>query len=579
MADRTALLVACAHYQDEDLRRLNAPWQDVDGLAALLSNPAVGGFQVETLLDPSSAQLRASLDDFFAELDRDQTALFYFSGHGYRDRHNDFYLATVDTRLDRLDSTAVEGRMLRRGSDRSDSNRQVVILDCCYGAALIEGAKSASGVGTEVHLVDSLGGEPEGDGRYYLTSAGRTEFAYEQLRRELDDHSVTSQFTSHLIEGLASGAADLDGDGLITIDELYHFTAGRMKSAADPDRRQTPQKFVFGQAADAIVVSRAPYASEAGRRFSEAVKLLHHDLARARTVGLEELRQLMDEGDGALAVRARQALEQAAAEHTDEATQYQAEQLLLQNAAVEAERTAQRARDAQEAATTPGRSRPAVDASDTVDLQQAERERERARERLQRVEEAAATQRLRRSGHQPAGWYYTKGDPPGTQRYWDGQQWVGAFQAVPEVLRADYKTSRLAPAGIWPRILAYAVDLVTWFGFYLLASIPAAAFSGEAQQTAIGVAMAVSFAVAAWTQIWVQGRTGLTLGKRVAGIRLVDVKSAEPIGPMRALVRLLMIYPSALMLSHLRLALKGGGQSPLDRWARTMVVTAPTTAD
>lgn len=26
------------------------------------------------------------------------------------------------------------------------------------------------------------------------------------------------------------------------------------------------------------------------------------------------------------------------------------------------------------------------------------------------------------TGGQPAGWYYAEGDPPGTQRYWDGAQ-------------------------------------------------------------------------------------------------------------------------------------------------------------
>lgn len=26
---------------------------------------------------------------------------------------------------------------------------------------------------------------------------------------------------------------------------------------------------------------------------------------------------------------------------------------------------------------------------------------------------------------QPAGWYHADGDPPGTQRWWDGNQWVG----------------------------------------------------------------------------------------------------------------------------------------------------------
>lgn len=31
--------------------------------------------------------------------------------------------------------------------------------------------------------------------------------------------------------------------------------------------------------------------------------------------------------------------------------------------------------------------------------------------------------------HLPAGWYHGAGDPPGTQRWWDGEMWVG--DAVP----------------------------------------------------------------------------------------------------------------------------------------------------
>jgi uncharacterized RDD family membrane protein YckC len=32
--------------------------------------------------------------------------------------------------------------------------------------------------------------------------------------------------------------------------------------------------------------------------------------------------------------------------------------------------------------------------------------------------------------NQPPGWYYAQGDPPGTQRYWDGAQWVGGPQPI-----------------------------------------------------------------------------------------------------------------------------------------------------
>ncbi len=36
------------------------------------------------------------------------------------------------------------------------------------------------------------------------------------------------------------------------------------------------------------------------------------------------------------------------------------------------------------------------------------------------------------SGGTPAGWYHAPGDAEGTQRYWDGAQWIGDPQAVPQ---------------------------------------------------------------------------------------------------------------------------------------------------
>ena len=35
------------------------------------------------------------------------------------------------------------------------------------------------------------------------------------------------------------------------------------------------------------------------------------------------------------------------------------------------------------------------------------------------------------TGSAGAGWFHAQGDPPGTQRYWNGQEWVGEPQPVP----------------------------------------------------------------------------------------------------------------------------------------------------
>lgn len=51
MASRHALLIATESYADPALRRLTAPGGDARELAAVLSDPAIAGFEVTTLVD------------------------------------------------------------------------------------------------------------------------------------------------------------------------------------------------------------------------------------------------------------------------------------------------------------------------------------------------------------------------------------------------------------------------------------------------------------------------------------------------------------------------------------------------
>jgi len=48
-----------------------------------------------------------------------------------------------------------------------------------------------------------------------------------------------------------------------------------------------------------------------------------------------------------------------------------------------------------------------------------------------------------------AGWYQAEGDPPGTQRYWDGSAWQGGPQVAPE--------SSLGAAAVSPPMTAASV--------------------------------------------------------------------------------------------------------------------------
>ena len=51
-----------------------------------------------------------------------------------------------------------------------------------------------------------------------------------------------SRFTAVLVDGLASGQADVDGDGFVTVDDAYDFVRRRL---ADDGVPQSPRKWEF----------------------------------------------------------------------------------------------------------------------------------------------------------------------------------------------------------------------------------------------------------------------------------------------------------------------------------------------
>ena len=88
----------------------------------------------------------------------------------------------------------------------------VTILDACHAGALVRGRDKGLGHGPafDVSYLREIGP----DGRVIITSAGGTEVAQES------DDFAGSYFTHYLLSGLR-GAADANGDGEVTLAEVY----------------------------------------------------------------------------------------------------------------------------------------------------------------------------------------------------------------------------------------------------------------------------------------------------------------------------------------------------------------------
>ena len=221
---RSALLIGADTYLPP-FPKLAAPSRDIQAIAQVLQNQAIGGYEVTRLLNRNESELKDAILPFFEEAAEEDTLLIYFSCHGIRDwRSGDLYFVTPQTVRERFQAHALEAGWVRRQMDRSEAGRILAILDCCFSGAFPRGV---SPKGDET--VDS--GE-QFVGHVVMTSSTPVAVSFEDAEKKPEE--AMSLFTRALVDGLQTGAADADGDGQITVAELYRFASARVKN------RQTP---------------------------------------------------------------------------------------------------------------------------------------------------------------------------------------------------------------------------------------------------------------------------------------------------------------------------------------------------
>ncbi|MGK7961585.1 caspase, EACC1-associated type [Crocosphaera sp.] len=238
---RAALLIGVS----EGIDPLNEPINDIEAIKEVLEEPTIGEFETVTLLpNPTRSQLEIEIYQFFSNREADDTLLLYYSGHGLRDRFFKFYLATSNTQKDDDDSlippTAVAATYLQEQITNSDSNKQIIILDCCFSEAFIQGMK----VKGDLEIETELGGK----GRAILVSSSEKQFSFEEKGSDL------SIYTRYLVEGLKTGAAALSGYQWITPKGLHEYVSQKIKKAAPA---MTPKFYSIDEGLD-IYVAHSP---------------------------------------------------------------------------------------------------------------------------------------------------------------------------------------------------------------------------------------------------------------------------------------------------------------------------------
>jgi hypothetical protein len=302
---RLALVIATSTYADPRLSQLRAPATDATGLAEVLADPRIGGFTVTSVIDQPAQEIRLAVEDFLTELSPQDLLLVYLSCHGQLDTRRRLYFAASDTRTDRLGATGVECGWVLDQLEHCRARRQVLILDACFSGAFARGAKGE----TDLGLKDRVLGE--GRGRVVLTASTATEYSFEgQPTKNAATTATGSVFTAALVEGLRTGAADVDHDGVISVDDAYRYVFDQVQATG---AAQTPQRWLYG-GEGGILLARNPLGptitpASLPESLRAALDSPHPNI---RIGAVSELGEWLTSGDPGRAATARQHLRQVA---------------------------------------------------------------------------------------------------------------------------------------------------------------------------------------------------------------------------------------------------------------------------
>ncbi len=298
---RSALIVASEEYTDPGLRQLRAPASDARALAAVLGDPGIGGFEVRTLLNEPAHVINLAVEEFFADRRPGDLLLMQYSGHGIKDEDGGLYLAASNTVLGRLGATAVAAEFVSRRMNRGRARRVVLLLDCCYAGAFEHGlvARAGTGIGIE----QQFGGR----GRAVITASSAMEYAFEAGELTAAEQAPPSVFTSALVQGLETGEADRDQDGLIGLDELYDYVYDKVR-AATPN--QTPGKSILGMKGELHIARRSRPVTAPATLSAELQQAIDNPLPGVRIAAVQELARMLRGRHAGMALAARLALEQ-----------------------------------------------------------------------------------------------------------------------------------------------------------------------------------------------------------------------------------------------------------------------------
>ncbi|WP_329448372.1 caspase family protein (plasmid) [Streptomyces sp. NBC_01426] len=218
------VLIGTPHYRDEHLPDVPVVAHNVADLAAVFTDPELGGFaEAHCRTVPGDADL-ARVGEILTDAAEQASDLLlvYYSGHGLIDRRGNLYLSLAATRPDQLAYSALTFDAVRETFLDSRAENRVLILDSCFSGRAI-GRPLA---GEEQSLLTAL----DVAGTYTLTAATANRVA---LALDGERHTAFTERMLRLFQDGSTGAGQM-----LTLNDIYRHLLARLTAEGLPVPQQ-----------------------------------------------------------------------------------------------------------------------------------------------------------------------------------------------------------------------------------------------------------------------------------------------------------------------------------------------------
>ena len=182
----------------------------------------------------------------------EDTVIIFYAGHGAveTDPSNpdgdgfEKYLLPYDANLNDLYTSSISMDEVRKIFMRIRADRLIFVADTCYSGA--SGGRTMVASKTRANLSDKFYERiSKGKGRVIISSCSANEVSKE------DDTLKHGVFSYYMLEGL-KGRADQDGDGIITVSELFSYISRKVPEASGQDHHPVKK----GETEGELVIGR-----------------------------------------------------------------------------------------------------------------------------------------------------------------------------------------------------------------------------------------------------------------------------------------------------------------------------------